>query len=187
MMTPLPLGVTLAMALSCGALPLMAEGIYVPAPMPPASGTWQDPSDMYVEALSLVNKSAGLAEKRDYVGAIRLTQQAEEQLARLVKAYPQWRPNLLAQRRQINRENLDQWQKLAQQQAAARPTGPLWPWNSRPPSPARKPSQTQTQHRPAPRVQGRGIPDNARGTSHQSCSGAVRVSRRPSGNRGKQL
>lgn len=34
MMTPLPLGVTLAMALSCGALPLMAEGIYVPAPMP---------------------------------------------------------------------------------------------------------------------------------------------------------
>lgn len=124
MMTPLPLGVTLAMALSCGALPLMAEGIYVPAPMPPASGTWQDPSDMYVEALSLVNKSAGLAEKRDYVGAIRLTQQAEEQLARLVKAYPQWRPNLLAQRRQINRENLDQWQKLAQQQAAARPAGP---------------------------------------------------------------
>lgn len=124
MMTPLPVGVTLAMAFSCGALPLMAQEIYVPGTMSASSGTWQDPSDMYVEALSLVNKSAGLAEKRDYVGAIRLTQQAEEQLARLVKSHPQWRPNLLTQRRQINRENLDRWQKLAQQQAAARPAGP---------------------------------------------------------------
>lgn len=57
--------------------------------------------------------------KRDYIGAIRLTQQAEDKFGRLAKSYPQWRPNLLQTRRQLNRENLDQWQKLAQQQAAA--------------------------------------------------------------------
>ena len=33
MMTPLPVGVTLAMAFSCGALPLMAQEIYVPGSM----------------------------------------------------------------------------------------------------------------------------------------------------------
>lgn len=43
---------------------------------------------------------------------------------RLAKSYPQWRPNLLQTRRQLNRENLDQWQKLAQQQAASSSSGP---------------------------------------------------------------
>lgn len=74
---------------------------------------------MYLEALRLVTQAAGLVEKRDYIGAIRLTQQAEDKFGRLAKSYPQWRPNLLQTRRQLNRENLDQWQKLAQQQAAA--------------------------------------------------------------------
>lgn len=62
--------------------------------------------------------------KRDYIGAIRLTQQAEDKFGRLAKSYPQWRPNLLQTRRQLNRENLNQWQKLAQQQAAASSAGP---------------------------------------------------------------
>lgn len=123
MMTPLPLGIILALSLTCGALPLSAQGMYVPGPMPVSSGTRQDPTDMYLEALNLVTQAAGLVEKRDYIGAIRLTQQAEDQFGRLAKSYPQWKPNLLQTRRQLNRENLEQWQKLAQQQAAAAPSG----------------------------------------------------------------
>ena len=119
MMTPLPLGITLALSLTCGSMPLLAQGTYMPGPMPATSGTKQDPTDMYLEALRLVTQAAGLVEKRDYIGAIRLTQQAEDKFGRLAKSYPQWRPNLLQTRRQLNRENLDQWQKLAQQQAAA--------------------------------------------------------------------
>lgn len=123
MMTPLPLGITLALSLTCGALPLLAQVTYVPGPMPVSPGVSQDPTDMYLEALKLVTQAAGLVEKHDYIGAIRLTQQAEDKFGRLVKAYPQWRPNLLQTRRQLNRENLDKWQKLAQQQAVA-PSGP---------------------------------------------------------------
>lgn len=119
MMTPLPLGITLALSLTCGSMPLLAQGSYMPGPMPATAGTKQDPTDMYLEALRLVTQAAGLVEKRDYIGAIRLTQQAEDKFGRLAKSYPQWRPNLLQTRRQLNRENLDQWQKLAQQQAAA--------------------------------------------------------------------
>lgn len=119
MMTPLPLGITLALFLTCGSMPLLAQGSYMPGPMPATAGTKQDPTDMYLEALRLVTQAAGLVEKRDYIGAIRLTQQAEDKFGRLAKSYPQWRPNLLQTRRQLNRENLDQWQKLAQQQAAA--------------------------------------------------------------------
>lgn len=112
MMTPLPLGITLALSLTCGSMPLLAQGTYMPGPMPATSGTKQDPTDMYLEALRLVTQAAGLVEKRDYIGAIRLTQQAEDKFGRLAKSYPQWRPNLLQTRRQLNRENLDQWQKL---------------------------------------------------------------------------
>lgn len=124
MMTPLPLGITLALSLTCGALPLLAQGTYMPGPMPVSAGAGQDPADMYLEALKLVTRAADLVEKRDYVGAIRLTQQAEDKFGRLVKSYPQWKPNMLQTRRQLNRENLDQWQKLAQQQAAVAPSGP---------------------------------------------------------------
>ncbi len=124
MMTPLPLGITLALSLTCGSMPLLAQGSYMPGPMPATAGTKQDPTDMYLEALRLVTQAAGLVEKRDYIGAIRLTQQAEDKFGRLAKSYPQWRPNLLQTRRQLNRENLNQWQKLAQQQAAASSAGP---------------------------------------------------------------
>ena len=113
MMTPLPLGITLALSLTCGSMPLLAQGSYMPGPMPATAGTKQDPTDMYLEALRLVTQAAGLVEKRDYIGAIRLTRQAEDKFGRLAKSYPQWRPNLLQTRRQLNRENLDQWQKLA--------------------------------------------------------------------------
>lgn len=95
MMTPLPLGITLALSLTCGSMPLLAQGSYMPGPMPATAGTKQDPTDMYLEALRLVTQAAGLVEKRDYIGAIRLTQQAEDKFGRLAKSYPQWRPNLL--------------------------------------------------------------------------------------------
>ena len=52
MMTPLPLGIAVALSLTCGALPLLAQGAYVPGPMPVSAGTRQDPTDMYLEALS---------------------------------------------------------------------------------------------------------------------------------------
>ena len=46
--------------------------------------------------LRRVTQAAGLGEKRDYIGAIRLTQQAEDKFGRLAKSYPQWRPNPVA-------------------------------------------------------------------------------------------
>lgn len=144
MMTPLPLGITLALSLTCGALPLLAQGTYVPGPMPVSPGMRQDPTDMYLEALKLVTQSAGLVEKHDYIGAIRLTQQAEDKFGRLVKAYPQWRPNLLQTRRQLNRENLDKWQKLAQQQAAAA--------SSDPGLELERPAAVPKRHRPRPNI-----------------------------------
>ena len=72
MITPLPLGITLALSLTCGALPLLAQVTYVPGPMPVSPGASQDPTDMYLEALKLVTQAAGLVEKHDYIGAIRL-------------------------------------------------------------------------------------------------------------------
>ncbi|MFR4437864.1 MAG: hypothetical protein ACLT8C_09485, partial [Akkermansia muciniphila] len=92
MMTPLPLGITLALSLTCVSMPLLAQGVYMPGPMPATAGARQDPTDMYLEALKLVTQAAGLVEKRDYIGAIRLTQQAEDKFGRLSKSYPQWRP-----------------------------------------------------------------------------------------------
>ena len=53
MMTPLPLGITLALSLTCGSMPLLAQGSYMPGPMPATAGTKQDPTDMYLEALRL--------------------------------------------------------------------------------------------------------------------------------------
>ncbi|MFR4417734.1 MAG: hypothetical protein ACLT8E_10400, partial [Akkermansia sp.] len=83
MMTPLPLGITLALSLTCVSMPLLAQGVYMPGPMPATAGARQDPTDMYLEALKLVTQAAGLVEKRDYIGAIRLTQQAEDKFGRL--------------------------------------------------------------------------------------------------------
>lgn len=123
MMIYLPLG-TLALSLTCVALPIYAQHAYVPGSIPVSIGSKQDPTDMYLDALKLITKATALADSRDYVGAIRLTQQAEEKFGALAKTYPQWRPRLLQSRRQIDKENLDKWQKLAQQQAAAAPIAP---------------------------------------------------------------
>ena len=73
MMTPLPLGITLALSLTCGSMPLLAQGTYMPGPMPATAGTKQDPTDMYLEALRLVTQAAGLVEKRDYIGETQTT------------------------------------------------------------------------------------------------------------------
>ena len=175
MMTPLPLGITLALSLTCGSMPLLAQGSYMPGPMPATAGTKQDPTDMYLEALRLVTQAAGLVEKRDYIGAIRLTQQAEDKFGRLAKSYPQWRPNLLQTRRQLNRENLDQWQKLAQQQGAGTP-------GLRAEAP-----QAKTQHSPPSRLQGRGIPYPSRRIPDQYHPVPFRFSRGGSGSGGEQL
>ena len=47
MMTPLPLGITLALSLTCGSMPLLAQGSYMPGPMPATAGTKQDPTDWW--------------------------------------------------------------------------------------------------------------------------------------------
>lgn len=169
MMTPLPLGITLALSLTCGALPLLAQGTYVPGPMPVSPGARQDPTDMYLEALKLVTRSAGLVEKHDYIGAIRLTQQAEDRFERLVKAYPQWRPNLLQTRRQLNRENLDKWQKLAQQQAAAA--------SSRPGLELERPAAVPKRTRPKPNIS---LPPGYKGVEFPSRPGDPLVNTIPS-------
>lgn len=168
-MTPLPLGIILALSLTCGALPISAQGAYVPGPMPVSFGTRQDPTDMYLEALRLVNQAAGLVEKRDYIGAIRLTQQAEDRFGRLAKSYPQWKPNLLQTRRQLNRENLEQWQKLAQQQATAAPSGRGLELE-RPPAVPKRP-------RPQPNI---ALPPGYKGVEFPSRPGAPLVNTIPS-------
>ncbi len=66
MMTPLPLGITLALSLTCGSMPLLAQGTYMPGPMPATAGTKQDPTDMYLEALRLVTQAAGLGLYRSH-------------------------------------------------------------------------------------------------------------------------
>ena len=53
MMTPLPLGIAVALSLTCGALPLLAQGTYVPGPMPVSAGTRQDPTDMYLSLIHI--------------------------------------------------------------------------------------------------------------------------------------
>ena len=60
MMTPLPLGITLALSLTCGSMPLLAQGSYMPGPMPATAGTKQDPTDMYLAALRLVTQALSL-------------------------------------------------------------------------------------------------------------------------------
>lgn len=186
MMTPLPLGITLALSLTCGSMPLLAQGTYMPGPMPATSGTKQDPTDMYLEALRLVTQAAGLVEKRDYIGAIRLTQQAEDKFGRLAKSYPQWRPNLLQTRRQLNRENLDQWQKLAQQQAAASSS-------SGPGLEMERPASVPKRPRPKPNIalppgyKGVGIPYPSRRIPDQYHPVPFRFSRGGSGSGGEQL
>lgn len=82
---------------------------------------------MYLEALKLVTRSAELVEKRDYIGAIRLTQQAEEK-----GGTPGEGLSAMAAQPSSNtppaQQGLDQWQKLAQQQAAAVSSDPAWNW-----------------------------------------------------------
>lgn len=174
MMTPLPLGMTLALSLCCGALPLLAQGTYVPGPLPVSAGTRQDPADMYLEALRLVTQASGLVEERDYIGAIRLTQQADERLVKLAKTYPQWRPNLLQQRRQINRENLDQWQKLAQQQASEQPEAPALAVERLPSS---IPAPQRPKTRPKPNI---ALPPGYKGVEFPSRSGDPLINHIPS-------
>ena len=38
MMTPLPLGITLALSLTSVSMPLLAQGVYMPGPMPVTAG-----------------------------------------------------------------------------------------------------------------------------------------------------
>lgn len=168
MMTPLPLGITFALTLACGALPLMAQSIYVPSPLPLAPGARPAPDDMYLEALNLINQSAELVKKRDYVGAIRLTQQADVHLEKVVKEYPEWKPNLLQQRRQIDRDNVEQWQKLAQQQAASQPDPRSLPVEQ---------PNTRTQPKPKPNI---ALPPGYKGVDFPTRPGEPLINRIPS-------
>ncbi len=104
---------------------------------------------MYLEALRLVTQAHELEKKHDYIGAIRLVQQAEDKFAILAKTHPNCQRNLLQRRREINRDNLTQWQKLAQEQAAQQPVQDKTPiiegdgtTNVKPDKPNKKPKPT---------------------------------------------
>ncbi len=118
-MKPLPLGITLFLTIVGGALPLTAQQNYVPKTLTAKAS--QNPTDMYLEALSLVTQAAELEKTHDYVGAIRLVQEAERKFAELSKTHPTYQANLLQRRRQLNRDKMAEWQKLAQEQAKNSP------------------------------------------------------------------
>ncbi len=118
-MKPLSIGITVLLSCVCGTLPLAGQQNYVPSSL--TKSTAQNPTDMYLEALRLVTQAHELEKKHDYIGAIRLVQQAEDKFAILARTHPDYQRNLLQRRREINRENLNNWQKLAQEQAATQP------------------------------------------------------------------
>lgn len=121
MTTPLPLGIILVLSLACGVAPARAQQTYAPGSATAAGFSRLLPDDMYLDTLKLVTQADELSKKHDYVAAIRLMQQAEEQFGHLAKMHPQYRPNLLQERRQLNKTTMEQWQRQAQQMAAAQP------------------------------------------------------------------
>lgn len=104
------------LALSCGAIVPPAQGD-IPMPLPVEIAYASDPADVYVEALKITDKASTLARRHQYIKAVQMLQRAEELFAGVAKKWPNFRPNLVKQRRQINRDNMNLWQKAAQEQA----------------------------------------------------------------------
>ncbi|MFR4222874.1 MAG: hypothetical protein ACLT38_03870 [Akkermansia sp.] len=142
MMTPLPLGIAVALSLTCGALPLLAQGTYVPGPMPVSAGTRQDPTDMYLEALKLVTRSAELVEKRDYIGAIRLTQQAEESSDAWLSLIPNGVPTCCKRAASSTGKIWTSGRSWPSSRPPLLHPAQAWRWNARPP--CRRPGQNPT-------------------------------------------
>ncbi len=79
------------------------------------------PDELYLTAYRLYRESEQLAAAQSYNGAIRKGQQAEKVLAAIVRDHPGWKNNLVATRRRMLAENLDNYRKKAAE--APIPTG----------------------------------------------------------------
>ncbi len=165
-MKPLPLGITLFLTMVGGALPLTAQQNYVPEPLTATAS--QNPTDMYLEALSLVTQAAELEKTRDYVGAIRMVQEAERKFAQLAKSHPTYQANLLQRRRQLNRDKMAEWQKLAQEQARNAPTQSEFN--------IEKPSPVKPNKKPKPNIQ---LPPGYEGVEFPDKKGDPLINRMP--------
>ncbi len=108
------------LVLSCGTIIPQAQGD-IPMPLPVEIAYASDPADVYVEALKITDKASTLARRHQYIKAVQMLQRAEELFAGVAKKWPNFRPNLVKQRRQINRDNMNLWQKAAQEQANRNP------------------------------------------------------------------
>ncbi len=157
------------LALSCGAIIPQAQGD-IPMPLPVEIAYASDPADVYVEALKITDKASTLARRHQYIKAVQMLQRAEELFAGVAKKWPNFRPNLVKQRRQINRDNMTLWQKAAQDQADRNPQ----PYNNglviEKPKPSGKPSLKPT-------IQ---LPSGYKGVEFSPTEGASMINKIPS-------
>lgn len=81
----------------------------------------KDPGEFYLNAYNLCSESESLAQQKMFTQAIKKGNQAERILAKIVRDYPDWRPNMVAARRKILAENIKRYREEAKN--APIPTG----------------------------------------------------------------
>ncbi len=81
----------------------------------------KDPGEFYLNAYNLCRESESLAQQAMFTQAIKKGNQAERILAGIVRDYPDWRPNMVAARRNILAENIKRYREEAKN--APIPTG----------------------------------------------------------------
>ena len=95
-------------------LPLALQGHMAYAQSAGYSSTAvQDPGDIYAAAFWLIREARILAEKQSYNNALQKGQEAERMLATIVRDYPGWKPNLVADRRKLLAESLAEYRRKA--------------------------------------------------------------------------
>jgi len=82
-----------------------------------------DPSELFYYAWSNIQQAEAFNAKQNYAAAIDRYKKAQSSLQQLSEMVPDWKPNMVANRRQSTAEALQNCQKLASQQALERPRG----------------------------------------------------------------
>jgi tetratricopeptide (TPR) repeat protein len=82
-----------------GAAPLISTA--QPAPLAPAQF---DPSDVYFQGYLATRKAEQLEQKQDYLGAAEKLKKARETFDAVRRYYPDWKPDMVKGRREINSE-----------------------------------------------------------------------------------
>ncbi len=90
---------TLLALVLLGAAPLVSTA--QPAPLAPAQF---DPSDVYFQGYLATRKADELEKKQDYVGAAEKLKKAREMFAAVSRYYPDWKPDMVKGRSEINSE-----------------------------------------------------------------------------------